>query len=151
MSCARPSWSIRRPGSRTPCARRWSTISATGATCVGFCAAGRPRVGAMESMRDVLSRMPIPRATAGANTATSSSSRCPTCGGAGWLRLEVDLDDPRFGQTVLCACKAREIEDKKMRALLERSNLQALQDKTFATFRPQEHQRKAHEYARDFA
>jgi DNA replication protein DnaC len=67
------------------------------------------------------------------------------------LRLEVDVDDPRFGQTVPCACKAREIEDKKMRALLERSNLQALQDKTFATFRPQEHQRNAYERAHEFA
>ena len=106
----------------------------------------------MESMRDVLSRMPIPRATAGANTATSSSSRCPTCGGAGWLRLEVDLDDPRFGQTVPCACKAREIEEKKMRGLLERSNLQALQDKTFATLRPQgEHQQNVFDRAREFA
>ena len=94
--------------------------------------------------------MPIPRATAGANTATSSSSRCPTCGGAGWLRLEVDLDDPRFGQTVPCACKAREIEEKKMRGLLERSNLQALQDKTFATLRPQgEHQQNVFDRARE--
>ena len=95
--------------------------------------------------------MTIPRGTAGANTATSSSSSCPTCGGAGWLRLEVDLDDPRFGQTVPCACKAREIEEKKMRVLLERSNLQALQDKTFAAFRPQEHQQHAYERACDFA
>jgi DNA replication protein DnaC len=105
----------------------------------------------MESIRDVLSRITIPKSTAGAPTATSSSSRCPTCGGAGWLRLEVDLDDPRFGQTVPCACKAREIEEKKMRVLLERSNLLALQDKTFAAFRPQEHQKHAYDRAREFA
>src|SRR5947209_3127324 len=105
----------------------------------------------MESIRDVLSKMTIPRGTAGANTAASSSRSCPTCGGAGWLRLEVDLDDPRFGQAVPCACKAREIEDKKMRVLLERSNLQALQDKTFAAFRPQEHQQHAYDRAREFA
>jgi len=64
----------------------------------------------------------------------------------------VDLDDPRFGQTVPCGCKAKEIEEKKMRGLLERSNLQALQDKTFATFRPQEeHQQRALDRAREFA
>jgi DNA replication protein DnaC len=106
----------------------------------------------MESIRDVLSRITIPTATAGANTATSSSRSCPTCGGAGWLRLEVDLDDPRFGQTVPCGCKAKEIEEKKMRGLLERSRLQALQDKTLATFRPQEeHQQRALDRAREFA
>ena len=68
------------------------------------------------------------------------------------MRLEVDVDDPRFGQTVPCACKAREIEDKKLRGLLDRSNLQALQDKTFATFRPQgEHQQNTFDRAREFA
>src|ERR671937_3195434 len=149
MSCARPSWSIQRRGSRTPCARRWSTISAPGATCVGFCAAGRPRAGTMESMRDVLSRITTPTATAGANTATSSSRSCPTCGGAGWLRLEGDLDDPRLGQTVPFACKAKELEEKKMRVLVEHSNLQALRDRTFAAFRPQEHQQHAYDRARE--
>ncbi|HZS88366.1 MAG TPA: ATP-binding protein [Chloroflexota bacterium] len=89
----------------------------------------------MESIRDVLSRLAIPTATAAANTAVSSNSlACPACGGAGWLRLDVDIDDPRFGQTVPCSCKAKEIEEKKMRALLERSNLKALRDKTFSSF-----------------
>ena len=63
----------------------------------------------------------------------------------------MDLDDPRFGQTVPCACKAREIEEKKMRVLVEHSNLQALQDKTFATFHPDEHQQHAYDRAREFA
>lgn len=63
------------------------------------------------------------------------------------------LDDPRFGQTIPCACKAKELEEKKMRALLERSNLQALQDKTFATFRPGEsvQLQRAFDRAREFA
>lgn len=106
----------------------------------------------MESIRDVLSKMTIPRGTSAANTATSSSSNvCPTCGGAGWLRLDVQVDDPRFGQTIPCACKAKEIEEKKLRALLERSNLKALQDKTFATFFPREDQQNAFNRAHDFA
>lgn len=94
----------------------------------------------------------MPRGIAAANTAISSSSAvCPTCGGAGWLRLDVAVDDPRFGQLTPCACKAKEIEEKKMRGLLERSNLKALQDKTFATFIPSEDQQNAYKRARDFA
>lgn len=105
----------------------------------------------MESIRDVLSRLATPRVTAGVSTATSSNNACPTCKGAGWLRLDVPLDDPRFGQMVPCACKAKELEEKKMRTLLERSNLQALQDKTFEKFFPSEEQRNAYNRAREFA
>lgn len=96
--------------------------------------------------------MTIPKGSARASTDTSSSNVCPTCGGAGWLRLEVDPDDPRFGQPVPCACKAKEIEEKNMRALLERSNLKALQRMTFESFFPEsDEQKKAYEYAHDFA
>jgi DNA replication protein DnaC len=63
----------------------------------------------------------------------------------------VDLDDPRFGQTVPCGCKAKEIEEKKMRVLLEHSNLRALQDKTFATFLRHDDQQSAYQHAREFA
>ena len=83
--------------------------------------------------------------------ATSSSPSCPTCGGAGWLRLDVEVDDPRFGHTIPCSCKAKEIEEKKMRGLLERSNLKAMQNKTFATFIVREEQQNAFNRARDFA
>ncbi len=83
--------------------------------------------------------------------ATSSSPSCPTCGGAGWLRLDVEVDDPRFGQTIPCSCKAKEIEEKKMRGLLERSNLKAMQNKTFATFIVREEQQTAFKHAREFA
>jgi DNA replication protein DnaC len=63
----------------------------------------------------------------------------------------VDVDDPRFGQVVPCSCKAKEIEEKKLQALLERSNLKALQDKTFTTFFPSEGQQNAYNRAREFA
>lgn len=106
----------------------------------------------MESIRDVLGRMEMPRASGRASTGTSSSNgACPTCGGAGWLRLEVDVDDPRFGQTVPCACKAKELEERKSRTLLERSNLRALRDKTFQSFFPHDYQQNAFNRARDYA
>lgn len=95
--------------------------------------------------------MATPRVTGGVSTATSSNNACPTCKGAGWLRLDVPLDDPRFGQMVPCACKAKELEEKKMRTLLEHSNLQALQDKTFDKFFASEEQRNAYNRAREFA
>lgn len=31
-------------------------------------------------------------------------SNCPKCGGAGWLRYDVPLDDKRFGKAVPCEC-----------------------------------------------
>jgi len=112
----------------------------------------------MESIRDVLGRIAIPRNTSGASTDTSSRAKpyaspatCPTCGGAGWLRLDVDIDDPRFGQSVPCACKARTLEEKRNRSLLERSNLGTLQRMTFESFYPRENQQSAYNRARDFA
>lgn len=97
--------------------------------------------------------MATPRATAAVNTVTSSNNAyaCPTCRGAGWLRLDVSIDDPRFGQMIPCACKAKEIEEKKMRTLLEHSNLQALQDKTLDKFFPNDEQQNAYNQARRFA
>jgi len=82
---------------------------------------------------------------------SNPSPRCPTCGGAGWLRLDVEINDPRFGQIVPCACKAKELEEKRNRALLERSNLGALQSRTFASFFPQENQKLAYTRATEFA
>jgi DNA replication protein DnaC len=105
----------------------------------------------MESIRDVLGRLAIRPATGRGSTAISSSPSCPTCGGAGWLRLDVELDDPRFGQIVPCACKAKELEERKMRTLVERSNLKALQGRTFSSFFPQENQKLAYSRASEFA
>jgi DNA replication protein DnaC len=84
-------------------------------------------------------------------TSSNNVAACPTCGGAGWLRLDVEVDDPRFGQTIPCSCKAKEIEEKKMRALLERSNLKAMQGKTFAAFIVHEEQQNAYNRAHEFA
>ena len=97
--------------------------------------------------------MTIPRGSREANTDTSSSDVCPTCGGAGWLRIDVAIDDPRFGQTIPCACKSREIEEKKSKALLLRSNLKALQDKTFGAFSVEDDRQQQHarDRAKEFA
>lgn len=54
--------------------------------------------------------------------------------GAGYLRADVPVDDPRFGHMVACVCTEREQARRRMRALIERSNLGPLRTKTFDTF-----------------
>lgn len=70
---------------------------------------------------------------------------CPHCGGAGYLRLDVPVSDPNFGQPIPCSCKEREMEERRRRedaqhrAELENfynSSLMPFSDKTFATFNP---------------
>jgi DNA replication protein DnaC len=73
------------------------------------------------------------------------------CGDAGYLRQDVTIDDPRFGTISPCSCKVREIADRRMRALVERSNLSALAGMTFDTFMVGAPQRNAFTRAQQFA
>ena len=83
----------------------------------------------MEHLADILRRVqatrgePLPDAPAGAS--------CPVCLGAGYLRYDVTPDDARFGQLVECECTRRELEEKRHRLLLEKSQLSELQHFTF--------------------
>ncbi len=61
------------------------------------------------------------------------------------------MDDLRFGKAIPCGCTASKLEEKRMSALLERSNLKSLGGKTFASFAPQDHQQPAYNRAREFA
>jgi DNA replication protein DnaC len=85
-----------------------------------------------------LKRLEIRKNTPGGVTAISSSREpepvCELCGGLGYLRIDVEIDDPRFGTIVPCECKEREISDRRLHKLLERSNLRALSDKTFDSY-----------------
>lgn len=54
--------------------------------------------------------------------------------GAGFLRLDVSIDDPRFGEMVPCECTLHEREIRRMQRLIERSNLGPLRGKTFDNF-----------------
>ncbi len=76
---------------------------------------------------------------------------CPLCSGKGFLRPEVPVDDPRFGIPVACVCKERQLSEKRMKGLLERSKMGGLRDKTFDAFLIEDEQRKAYERARTFA
>lgn len=59
---------------------------------------------------------------------------CPICAGAGYLRLEVPVEDPRFGEMVPCECTVRALADRRRRHLIARSNLGPLRGKTFESF-----------------
>lgn len=99
--------------------------------------------------------MALKRNTRAGATGISSSREpeplCLRCGGAGFLRLDVPTDDPRFGEAVPCACKEREIYDRRVRKLMERSNLQALSNMTFENFLVDEPQKTAFKRAQQFA
>jgi DNA replication protein DnaC len=59
---------------------------------------------------------------------------CPICKDHGFLRRDVDLDDPDFGRAIPCTCRAGEMRDR----LRRRSNLGHLTGKTFETFKVKE-------------
>jgi DNA replication protein DnaC len=61
---------------------------------------------------------------------------CPICGGVGYIRRDLPMDDPDFGKMQVCSCRAAEVSRKKHKQLFEVSNLSALQDMTFDTFNP---------------
>ena len=79
--------------------------------------------------------MSIQRDTSEASTNTSIAEPvCPICQGAGFLRLDVRVDDPRFGEMIACECTVRDRAARHSQALIERSNLGPLRGKTFANF-----------------
>lgn len=81
-----------------------------------------------------------------------SEDLCPQCKGVGWLRMEVPVTDPRFGQTIPCICRTRAQEQNNLEELYKLSNLEAFQHKIFANFDPEvEGVRKAHDIALAFA
>ncbi len=59
---------------------------------------------------------------------------CPHCHGAGYVRLDVPVGDPAFGQAIACACKERQLEERRLSDLRGMSSLDAFRAKTFATF-----------------
>lgn len=85
-----------------------------------------------------------------ANTQTSSSTEsqrpnpdlpgdpnCPICGGVGHVRQDLPITDPDFGKLVMCSCLQRKAVAGAQSRLLRQSNMEALSDKTFESFRPE--------------
>lgn len=56
---------------------------------------------------------------------------CQYCSGAGYLRYDVPVDDPRFGQLIVCECTRKELNAKRQQILLKSSRLDNLRHLTF--------------------
>lgn len=62
---------------------------------------------------------------------------CPVCKGLGFVREDVPVGHPHFGQLFPCRCRLAEIEQRRMEHLRQLSNLEHLKPKTFETFVPE--------------
>lgn len=90
----------------------------------------------------------------------SNEGACPHCGGLGFLRHNVPVDHPDFGQLFPCACRLEEMETRRIQELRKLSNLDALTRYTFDRFVSQGHGlnpekrrnlQRVYELARQFA
>ncbi|HEX6542095.1 MAG TPA: hypothetical protein VF040_10105, partial [Ktedonobacterales bacterium] len=64
----------------------------------------------------------------------SAPGVCPRCHGAGYVRLDVPVGDPAFGQAIRCTCKEQQIEERDRSNLRRLSNLDPFRDRTFESF-----------------
>jgi DNA replication protein DnaC len=86
----------------------------------------------MESLESILRRAQLARKEA---VPQDPEPRvCPICQGAGYLRYDVPVGDPRFGDLVVCECTRAELDARRQRMLLEKSQLAALPQFTFERF-----------------
>lgn len=66
--------------------------------------------------------------------AKSKKEVCEICGGIGYIRRDLPVDHPDFGQVEICECRKKRQQNSKIERLLEVSNLQAYGNMTFDTF-----------------
>jgi DNA replication protein DnaC len=59
---------------------------------------------------------------------------CPICGGLGFVRRDLPIDDPNFGLLEVCECKKLEVQRSSLQRLNSLSNLNAFKGMTFETF-----------------
>ena len=84
--------------------------------------------------------------SSGENMPTISSTEgpgqaevCPLCGGLGYVREDVPVGHPHFGQMFPCRCQMARLEQERLQQLRTLSNLQHLSHMTFDTFLPRGH------------
>lgn len=83
----------------------------------------------MEHLESILQRLGMTRREAVPEV--EPPPVCPYCKGAGYLRYDVPVDDPRFGELMVCECTQAELQAKRHRILLDRSRLSRLRHLTF--------------------
>ena len=62
---------------------------------------------------------------------------CPICGGVGFIRQDLPVDDPNFGRVQVCPCRQQEVVRRAHERLHRMSNLEAFRGMTFETFKTQ--------------
>jgi DNA replication protein DnaC len=90
-----------------------------------------------EVMRETaadLSKVNMPTTS---STDAQTGEPCPLCGGLGFVREEVPVDDPRFGKLFPCRCRLSGLEQQRVERLRATSNLQHLARMTFERFKPE--------------
>jgi DNA replication protein DnaC len=60
---------------------------------------------------------------------------CPICGGIGFVRQDLPITDPNFGRLVVCTCRQQAIQSAAQNRLFRLSNLEALKEMTFESFK----------------
>jgi DNA replication protein DnaC len=94
------------------------------------------------------------------STEQEAQETCPICKGIGYLRADVPVGHPDFGQLVPCTCQLAELAQRRVTTLRTLSNLDLLSRMNFETFIPdvpglppdkQANLRWAYEEAREFA
>jgi DNA replication protein DnaC len=85
----------------------------------------------MEPLSDIIARM---RVQADGDDPTPPTAVCPRCNGTGFLRYDVPVSDPRFGQIKPCGCKAVEHARSRANKFRELSQMGPLQHKRFDSF-----------------
>ena len=67
--------------------------------------------------------------------ADAATPHCPICNDLGFVRLDVPMDDPRFGRLQVCVCRQEAVEEAAHQRLYRLSNLAAFETCQFDTFR----------------
>jgi DNA replication protein DnaC len=67
---------------------------------------------------------------------TLGDPNCPHCGGLGYLRKDVPVEDPDFGRLFVCVCRRKEVTKVVRDRLFTLSHLDELRDLTFESFKP---------------
>jgi len=111
----------------------------TGVMLMQFYAHGKRRV-VMEPIGKPLKRIVkgIVRESMPTSSTTDDSDTpaevCPICGGVGYLRRDLPIDDPNFGKLVPCICRQNQTNLAARYRLYELSNLEAFKTMSFASF-----------------
>ncbi len=85
--------------------------------------------------------------------ASTPTSTCPVCKGAGYLRANVPYGHPNFGKPIACECKEAERKEKRRQQLRDISNLGAFSNASFKNFNPNVSPsvKRAYQVALDYA